>query len=224
MRGKVDRSVHSAARRDPSRRAARHRQDVARPRPRPSDGRVVPGRQVPAPRGRAAHADQFGDGQDAARGVGPLLAVDRRGRGRGPTIVLLDEVETLAADRSKMSLEANPIDIHRATDAVLVQLDRPRREASESAVRGDQQLPAGGRQRLHVALRPRLHVPLPDREACARILKDCLTGLGQDLSRRSASSPARRSSRSAPPNASASTGAPSARWSPTPSPAARRPR
>ena len=41
----------------------------------------------------------------------------------GPTIVLLDEVETLAADRSKMSLEANPIDIHRATDAVLMQLD-----------------------------------------------------------------------------------------------------
>jgi hypothetical protein len=40
-----------------------------------------------------------------------------------PTIVLLDEVETLAADRSKMSLDANPIDIHRATDAVLVQLD-----------------------------------------------------------------------------------------------------
>ncbi|MBX9716891.1 MAG: AAA family ATPase, partial [Burkholderiaceae bacterium] len=41
----------------------------------------------------------------------------------GPTIVLLDEVETLAADRARMSLEANPIDIHRATDAVLVQLD-----------------------------------------------------------------------------------------------------
>ena len=41
----------------------------------------------------------------------------------GPTIVLLDEVETLAADRSKLSLEANPVDVHRATDAVLVQLD-----------------------------------------------------------------------------------------------------
>src|SRR5260370_15663459 len=27
---------------------------------------------------------------------------------RGPTIVLLDEVETLAADRAKMSMEANP--------------------------------------------------------------------------------------------------------------------
>ena len=41
----------------------------------------------------------------------------------GPVIVLLDEVETLAADRLKMSMEANPIDVHRATDAVLVQLD-----------------------------------------------------------------------------------------------------
>ncbi len=40
-----------------------------------------------------------------------------------PVIVLLDEVETLAADRSKLSLEANPVDVHRATDAVLAQLD-----------------------------------------------------------------------------------------------------
>ena len=39
------------------------------------------------------------------------------------TIVLLDEVETLAADRSKLSLDANPVDVHRATDAVLAQLD-----------------------------------------------------------------------------------------------------
>jgi pachytene checkpoint protein 2 len=43
---------------------------------------------------------------------------------RGPLIVLLDEVETLAADRGRMSLDANPIDVHRATDAVLAQLDQ----------------------------------------------------------------------------------------------------
>lgn len=42
----------------------------------------------------------------------------------GPTIVLLDEVETLAASRAKLSLEANPVDVHRATDAVLAGLDR----------------------------------------------------------------------------------------------------
>ncbi|HEY8264850.1 MAG TPA: AAA family ATPase [Methyloceanibacter sp.] len=40
-----------------------------------------------------------------------------------PTIVLLDEVETLAADRQRMSLEANPIDAHRATDAALAGID-----------------------------------------------------------------------------------------------------
>ncbi len=40
-----------------------------------------------------------------------------------PLIVLLDEVETLAADRTKLSLEANPVDVHRATDAVLTQVD-----------------------------------------------------------------------------------------------------
>ena len=40
-----------------------------------------------------------------------------------PLIVLLDEVETLAVDRSRLSMDANPIDVHRTTDAVLAQLD-----------------------------------------------------------------------------------------------------
>ncbi|MGE3993010.1 AAA family ATPase [Pseudorhodoplanes sp.] len=40
-----------------------------------------------------------------------------------PVIVLLDEVEALAADRQRMSLEANPIDAHRATDAALAGID-----------------------------------------------------------------------------------------------------
>ena len=40
-----------------------------------------------------------------------------------PCIVLLDEVETLAPDRRRMSLESNPIDVHRATDAALAGID-----------------------------------------------------------------------------------------------------
>jgi SpoVK/Ycf46/Vps4 family AAA+-type ATPase len=40
-----------------------------------------------------------------------------------PCIVLLDEVETLAPDRQRMSFETNPVDAHRATDAVLSGLD-----------------------------------------------------------------------------------------------------
>ena len=46
----------------------------------------------------------------------------------GPTVVLLDEVETLAADRGKLSLQANPIDVHRSVDAVLTSVDRLARE------------------------------------------------------------------------------------------------
>ena len=46
----------------------------------------------------------------------------------GPTIVLLDEVETLAVDRGKLSLDSNPIDVHRAVDAVLTSVDRLARE------------------------------------------------------------------------------------------------
>ena len=41
-----------------------------------------------------------------------------------PTVVVLDEVESMAVARSEASLSANPADVHRATDAVLTALDR----------------------------------------------------------------------------------------------------
>lgn len=49
----------------------------------------------------------------------PLLADDGR-----PTVVLLDEVETIAVARSAAGLSANPVDVHRATDALLTAVDR----------------------------------------------------------------------------------------------------
>jgi len=39
------------------------------------------------------------------------------------TIVLIDEVESFAVRRSSASFEANPVDVHRATDAVLLGID-----------------------------------------------------------------------------------------------------
>lgn len=41
-----------------------------------------------------------------------------------PTIILLDEVEAFAISRNRASLETNPVDVHRATDAVLAGIDR----------------------------------------------------------------------------------------------------
>lgn len=98
---------------------------------------------------------------------------------RGPTIVLLDEVETLAADRAKMSMEANPVDVHRATDAVLVQLDILAEQNPNLLFIATSNFP----QAIDSAFTSRcdlvLTVPLPDALACAAILRDCLAGLGR---------------------------------------------
>jgi SpoVK/Ycf46/Vps4 family AAA+-type ATPase len=97
----------------------------------------------------------------------------------GPVIVLLDEVETLAADRAKMSMEANPVDVHRATDAVLVQLDLLAERNPQLLFVATSNFP----QAVDSAFTSRcdlvMHIPLPDAKACTAILKDCLIGLGK---------------------------------------------
>lgn len=97
----------------------------------------------------------------------------------GPTVVLLDEVETLAVDRSKLSLEANPIDIHRATDAVLVQLDMLAESHPNLLFIATSNFPKA----VDLAFTSRcdliMEIPLPDKEACQKILIDCLEGLGR---------------------------------------------
>jgi len=59
---------------------------------------------------------QLGRSQQAVRNL--LSGVVAERASTGPLVVVLDEVETLAADRQRLSLEANPVDVHRATDAV----------------------------------------------------------------------------------------------------------
>lgn len=97
----------------------------------------------------------------------------------GPTIVLLDEVETLAADRSRMSLEANPIDIHRATDAVLVQLDALAATHPQLLFIATSNFP----QAIDSAFTSRsdlvLEVPPPGPQAAQQILQQCLASLGE---------------------------------------------
>lgn len=97
----------------------------------------------------------------------------------GPTIVLLDEVETLAADRSKLSLQANPVDVHRATDAVLVQLDLLAETHKNLLFIATSNFP----QAVDAAFMSRcdlvLEIPPPNKDACREILVSCLEGLGE---------------------------------------------
>lgn len=95
----------------------------------------------------------------------------------GPTIVLLDEVETIVADRVKLSLDANPIDVHRATDAALVQLDHLA-EAHPNVLfvatsNFPQAIDAAFVSRADLVLR----VPLPDEDGRLRILRSTLEGM-----------------------------------------------
>ncbi len=97
----------------------------------------------------------------------------------GPLIVLLDEVETLAANRRRMSLEANPIDVHRATDAALASIDRLAAEHHQLLFVATSNF----KEAIDDALVSRADlvefVDRPNNEACRAILTDTLNALGE---------------------------------------------
>ncbi|MEQ7154150.1 AAA family ATPase [Brevundimonas aurifodinae] len=109
----------------------------------------------------------------------------------GVAVVLLDEVETLAADRRRMSLEANPVDVHRATDAVLAGLDLLTRTHKNILLIATTNYP----QAVDAAFLSRADlietIPPPNAEARAEIIRDTLdalarqwpkvAGLGRDM-------------------------------------------
>lgn len=97
----------------------------------------------------------------------------------GIAIVLLDELETLAAARAKLSMDANPIDVHRATDAVLSGMDLLTREHNNVLLVATTNFI----QALDTAVISRAdfvaHVGLPNQEAREEILTDMLAGLAK---------------------------------------------
>ena len=98
---------------------------------------------------------------------------------QGPLIVLLDEVETLVSNRSKMSLEANPIDVHRATDAMLAGLDNLAAKFPQllfiATSNFEGALDPAFVSRADVVLR----IEKPNREACELILRDTVAAMGE---------------------------------------------
>ncbi|WP_449410668.1 AAA family ATPase [Methylobacterium komagatae] len=99
--------------------------------------------------------------------------------GAGPIIVLLDEVETLATDRTKLSLDANPIDVHRATDAVLTQLDELAEKHPDILFVATSNFPDAVDAAFSSRCDLIVEVPLPNAEACRQILHDCLSRVGE---------------------------------------------
>lgn len=98
---------------------------------------------------------------------------------QGPLIVLLDEVETMAVDRQKLSLDANPIDVHRATDAVLAALDHLAAEFPDLLFIATSNFEAAVDGALLSRADLILEIEKPGLEACEAILADTLAIMGQ---------------------------------------------
>lgn len=99
---------------------------------------------------------------------------------QGPTIVLLDEVETLAADRQRMSLEANPIDVHRATDAAIAGIDLLTRKHRNTLLIATTNFPKAVDRALLSRADWIEDVGLPNAEARQAIIADTLEHLAKE--------------------------------------------
>ena len=95
----------------------------------------------------------------------------------GPLIVFIDEVETIATDRSQLSFDTNPADVHRAVDAALVGLDHVARAHPDVLFLATSNFP----QAIDAALLSRcdliVNVALPAGPARRAILEDTLHAL-----------------------------------------------
>ena len=100
----------------------------------------------------------------------------------GPCIVLLDEVKSLAADRRKMSMDANPVDVHRATDAVLTQLDQLAASNTQLLFIATSNFPGAIDDAFLSRADLVVTVELPTADACRAILLDTLARVGRIVS------------------------------------------
>lgn len=102
----------------------------------------------------------------------PSLAADGM-----PTVVVLDEVESMAVARSAASLSANPADVHRATDAVLTALDRNAQAHPHLFVVATSNFTDALDEAFMSRSDATILVPIPDAEALHAILRSTLLGL-----------------------------------------------
>ncbi|MGH3950028.1 MAG: AAA family ATPase [Pseudonocardiaceae bacterium] len=141
-------------------------------------------RMVPGERARLVEIDPHGlmsaeHGQSQQRVTEllveyvPLLADDGM-----PTVVLLDEVESMAVARSAASLSANPADVHRATDAVLTAMDRLTLEHPHVITVATSNFVGSLDEAFRSRADAAIEVPLPSVTAITQILRHVLHEFG----------------------------------------------
>ena len=100
-----------------------------------------------------------------------------------PTVVILDEVESMVVARSQASLAANPADVHRATDAVLTALDENGRKNPHILFVATSNFTEGLDEAFMSRADAAILVPSPNEQALALILSDTLAEIGKIYTR-----------------------------------------
>ena len=116
---------------------------------------------------------------ESQKAVTQLLTeyVPRLGDDGMATVVLLDEVESMAIARSEASLAANPADVHRATDAVLAALDSNTVDYSHLVFVATSNFVGALDEAFLSRVDVHIHVPAPDKSGIAKILKHALESM-----------------------------------------------
>ncbi|MDP9416956.1 MAG: AAA family ATPase [Actinomycetota bacterium] len=96
---------------------------------------------------------------------------------RPHTVVLVDEVESFAVSRTAASFETNPIDVHRATDAVLAGLDALRASSPHVLLLATTNFLRAVDDAFLSRADLVLELGLPDEDVLARILRSSLEEL-----------------------------------------------
>jgi pachytene checkpoint protein 2 len=121
-------------------------------------------------------SEMLGESQRAVRRLFTETLPELAAR-RPHTVVLVDEVEALAVRRSVASFETNPVDVHRATDAVLAGLDALRAACPHVLLLATTNFAAGVDEAFLSRADLVLELDLPDEEVLTRIIGSSLAEL-----------------------------------------------
>jgi pachytene checkpoint protein 2 len=118
-------------------------------------------------------SDMLGEGPRAVQKLFSDTLPELAAR-RPHTIVLVDEIEALAVRRSAASFETNPVDVHRATDALLSGLDTLRKTSPQVLVLGTTNFSAAVDEAFLDRADLALRLGLPDEPTIAEILRQTI--------------------------------------------------
>ena len=118
-------------------------------------------------------SDMLGEGPRAVQRLFSDTLPELAAR-RPHTVVLVDEIEALAVRRSSASFETNPVDVHRATDALLSGLDTLRKSSPQVLVLGTTNFSVAVDEAFLDRADLVLRLGLPDEDTVAEILRQTI--------------------------------------------------